>query len=201
MQRHLHPARRFACAVVVLSLGFASLVQAQTPVVPSAVARNAVAPNAAAQNAVAGAWLMRYERQVDDARTTSLHSATSDAVEVVQGRLTLRQSGDSLFGEWQTIVAKGDTAPPPRNVHGVQRRDSLFLRFLPVVDKEASLIATAGHEIVEFIKTYVHGMPPTTTALDVALRGDVLTGTRRSVFMDGTPRGQSQALTGTRAKP
>lgn len=185
MQRHLQAGRPFVFAGSVLSFTLASLVQAQ-PI---------------ALNAVAGVWVMRYERPMNDARSTSVHSATSDAAEVVQGRLTLRQTGDSVFGEWQTIVAKGDTAPAPRDVHGVQRRDSLFLRFRPVVDNEASLIATAAHEFVEFIKTYVHGMPPTTTAFDVALRGDVLTGTRRTVFMDGTPRGQAQALTGTRAKP
>jgi hypothetical protein len=151
-----------------------------------------------AQNAIAGAWLLRYERPVNSG---GLHSTATDAVEVVQGRLTLRQSGDSIFGEWQTIVAKTDTAPPPRSVHGVLRRDSLFLRYIPVVDNDAGIFATAAHEFVEFIKTYVHGMPPTTTALDVAVRGDVLTGTRRTVLLDGTPRGQPQALTGVRAKP
>lgn len=185
MQRHLQAGRPFVFAGSVMSFMLVSLVQAQ-PI---------------ALNAVAGVWVMRYERPMNDARSTSVHSATSDAAEVVQGRLTLRQTGDSVFGEWQTIVAKGDTAPAPRDVHGVQRRDSLFLRFRPVVDNEASLIATAAHEIVEFIKTYAHGMPPTTTALDVALRGDVLTGTRRTILLDGTPRGRPQAITGMRAKP
>ena len=185
MQRHLQAGRPFVFAGSVMSFMLVSLVQAQ-PI---------------ALNAVAGVWVMRYERPMNDVRSTSVHSATSDAAEVVQGRLTLRQTGDSVFGEWQTIVAKGDTAPAPRDVHGVQRRDSLFLRFRPVVDNEASLIATAAHEIVEFIKTYAHGMPPTTTALDVALRGDVLTGTRRTILLDGTPRGRPQAITGMRAKP
>ena len=205
MQRHPQAGRPFVFAGSVLSFTLVSLVHAQ-PIALSAVAQNAVwqnpvRQNPVAQNAVVGVWVMRYERPMNDARSTGVHSATSDAAEVVQGRLTLRQTGDSVFGEWQTIVAKGDTAPAPRDVHGVQRRDSLFLRFRPVVDNEASLIATAAHEFVEFIKTYVHGMPSTTTAFDVALRGDVLTGTRRTVFMDGTPRGQAQALTGTRAKP
>ena len=196
MQSYVRTARPFAFIVVILTLALAGSVHAQGVISP-----NAVAPNAVAQNAVAGAWLMRYERPVNDARSGGLHSATTDAVEVVQGRLTLRQSGDSVFGEWQPIVAKGDTAPPPRNVHGVQRRDSLLLRFIPLVDNDAGMIATAAHEVVEFIKTYVHGMPPTTTALEVALRGDVLTGTRRTVLLDGTPRGQPQALTGARSKP
>ena len=141
---------------------------------------------------------MRYERPVNSG---GLHSTPTDAVEVVQGNLTLRQSGDSIFGEWQTIVANGDTAPPPRNVHGVQRRDSLFLRYIPVVDNNAGMIATAAHEFVEFIKTYVHGMPPTTTALDAAVRGDALVGTRHTVLLDGTPRGQPQTITGVRVQP
>lgn len=200
MQRHLQAGRPFVFAGFVLSFTLVSLVQAQ-PIALNAIALNAVSQSAVAQNAVAGVWVMRYERPMNDARSTSVHSATSDAAEVVQGRLTLRQTGDSVFGEWQTIVAKGDTAPAPRDVHGVQRRDSLFLRFRPVVDNEASLIATAAHEIVEFIKTYVHGMPPTTTAFDVALRGDVLTGTRSTILLDGTPRGRPQAITGMRAKP
>ena len=188
MQRHLQPARARAVTCLILCSASDSSVQAQ-----SAVAQNSGAPNA-----VAGAWIMRYERA---ASSSNLHSTTAEAVEVVQGRLTLRQSGDSIFGEWQTMVARGDTAPPPRSVRGVQRRDSLFLRYIPVVDNDAGIIATAAHEFVEFIKTYVHGMPPTTTALDVAVRGDVLTGTRRTVLLDGTPRGQPQGFTGMRAKP
>lgn len=141
---------------------------------------------------------MRYEHQ-----SHNLHSTAPDPIEVVQGRLTLRQTGDSIFGEWQTMVAKGDTAspPPPRNVHGVQRRDSVFLRFMPIVDSDAGMFATAAQEIVVFLKTYLHGMPPTTTAFDVALRGDALTGTRRTVLLDGTPRGKEEALTGVRTKP
>ena len=161
-------------------------------------AQSAVAQNSVTGNAVAGAWTMRYERPVSSG---NLHSTTADVVEVVQGRLTLRQSGDSVFGEWQTMVAKGDTAPPPRSVHGVQRRDSLFLRYIPVVDNDAGIFATAAHEFVEFIKTYVHGSPPTTTAIEVAVRGNVLLGTRRTVLLDGTPRGEPLAITGMRAKP
>jgi len=223
MQRHLRPARSLALTFAILSAAFSTSAYApgavaqtavaqtavaptsvaQTAVVQTAVAQTAVAPTAVAPTAVAptpvaGAWLMRYERMVNSG---TLHSTTTDAVEVVQGRLTLRQSGDSVFGEWQPMVAKGDTAPPPRSVHGVQRRDSVLLRFVPVVDNDAGMIATAAHEVVEFIKTYVHDMPPTTTALEVALRGDMLTGTRRTVLLDGTPRGQPQVLTGVRAKP
>ena len=199
MQRHLQAGRPFVFAGSVMSFMLVSLVQAQ-PIALNAVAQHAVWQNPVSQNAVAGVWVMRYERPMNDARSTSVHSAMSDATEVVQGRLTLRQTGDSVFGEWTTIVAKGDTAPAPRDVHGVQRRDSLFLRFRPVVDNEASLIATAAHAFVEFIKTYAHGMPPTTTAFDVALRGDVLTGTCRTILLDGTSRGRPQAITGMRAK-
>ncbi|MEP6831886.1 MAG: hypothetical protein ABJB74_00775 [Gemmatimonas sp.] len=149
-----------------------------------------------AQSPVAGTWMMRYEHQPH-----SLHATTPAPIEVVQGRLTLRQSGDSVFGEWQTVVAKGDTAPPPRNVQGVQRRDSVFLRFLPVVDENAGIIASVLDDVVVFLKTYVHGMPPTTTALDVAMRGDALVGIRRTVLLDGTPRSDGEALTGARVKP
>lgn len=153
---------------------------------------------AQAQNTIAGAWVVRYERTVRDSHASA--SATEPAIEVVQGRLTLRQSGDSVFGEWQTTPTKGDSAPPPRNVHGVQRRDSVFLRFLPAVDPDAGMIATALHDLSDFLKLYIHGIQPTTTAIDAVIRGDALVGTRRTVLMDGTPRGNESVLTGTRAK-
>lgn len=151
--------------------------------------------SASAQGTIAGTWSLRYERH------TQQHSAATAQVQVIEGRLTLRLSGDSLFGEWQRVVVRGDTAPPPQNVHGARRGDSVFLRLAPTTDSEAGFLARAAHEAAVFVRTYVHGMPPTTTAFDLSWRGDALAGVRRTVLLDGTPRGGESAVTGVRAKP
>lgn len=166
-----------------------------------AVALSAAPGSAFAQSTFAGTWLLRYERAASGQHASSVNASASPAVEVVQGRLTLRQSGDSLFCEWHMLPAKGDSALPPRSVHGVQRRDSAFLRLIPAVDTTAGIIANAAHEVVVFLRTYIHGMPPTTTAFDLGIRGDVLSGMRRTVLLDGTPRGNESMLTGVRTKP
>lgn len=166
-----------------------------------AVALSAAPALAFAQNTSAGTWLLRYERAASGQQVSNANTSATTPVEIVQGRLTLRQSGDSLFGEWQMLPAKGDSALPPRSVHGVQRRDSLFLRLIPAVDTSAGVIANAAHEVAVFLRTYIHGMPPTTTAFDIAIRGDVLSGIRRTVLLDGTPRGNESVLTGVRTKP
>lgn len=145
--------------------------------------------------AVAGKWTLRYEHQ-----PSGMHNADA-AIQERRALLTLQLNGDSVFGEWQAIVPAPDSAPPPRALRGIRRGDSILVRLDADVDPNASMIATMGHEIVEFIKTYVHGMPPTTTALDVSIRGDSIMGTRRTVLMDGTARGKAFVLSGVRAKP
>lgn len=157
-------------------------------------AQNANAQNAHAQSAVAGQWKLRYEY-----RPNSLHGGEAP-VQQREALLTLRLSADSIFGEWQATVPKGDSTPTPapRALRGVIRHDSVLVQLDQDVDKDAGVLATIGNEIVEFIKTYVHGMPPTTSALNLQFRGDSLIGTRRSVLLDGTPRGVPAVMTGVR---
>src|SRR6185312_5087744 len=74
--------------------------------------------DAGAQSRVAGQWIVRYEREL-----RSMHGGTGNFVRET-ARLTLVQRGDSLTGQWQGIVADGETPPIPRPVRGALVRDT-----------------------------------------------------------------------------
>ena len=115
-------------------------------------------------------------------------------------RMTLRQRGDSILGEWQAIAPDGETAHA-RDLRGVMRGDTVHLQLDPNIGESEGFFAELGREIVEFLKTHVHGIPPMTPIIEIAIRGDSLVGARWSAssnFRVETPR---RTLTAVRETP
>src|SRR6476619_7962935 len=83
----------------------------------------AVSP-AGAQSKVVGRWLVRYEHE-----TRGVHVGTPQLV-IDTVRMTLRQRGDSILGDWQAIVAPGEIAHS-RELRGVVRGDTVRLQLDP----------------------------------------------------------------------
>src|ERR1043166_4186589 len=134
--------------------------------------------NAQAQARVSGEWLVRYEQLM-----RSMHDAEP---RVVNGtaRMTLRVRGDSVFGYWQPPSDSGQTPRTPSNVRGTIHGDSVHVQIDPP-PSEDGFLSELGRELVEFIKTYVHDMPPMTTHIDLIVHGDSLVGTRSAISADG----------------
>ena len=86
------------------------------------------------------------------------------------GQDPLRTRGDSVFGYWQAPSSPGDQPPEPSSIRGTIRGDSVHVQVDPPAPD--GLLAEWGHDIVQFLKTYVHDMPPMTTYLDFVARGD-----------------------------
>jgi hypothetical protein len=149
-----------------------------------------------AQAKVTGKWLVRYEHEV---RGGHMGSGTSRLV-IDSVRITLRQKGDSILGEWQPIATAGETPPSPRTLVGVLRGETARLEVDPSVAATDGYFAELGRELVEFIKEHVHGIPPMTTRLELTSRGDSLIGSRWTASPEGTETSR-RSLSGIREKP
>src|SRR6476620_3091455 len=93
--------------------------------VPFLLALSLAVSPAGAQSRVVGKWLVRYEHE-----TRGVHVGTPQLV-VDSVRMTLRQRGDSILGEWQAIVAPGETAAHPRDLRGIARGDTVRMQLDP----------------------------------------------------------------------
>ena len=152
------------------------------------------ASTAGAQSKVTGKWLVRYEHE-----TRGVHVGTPQLV-VDTVRMTLRQRGDSILGEWQAIAPAGETAHP-RDLRGVMRGDTVRLQLDPNIGESEGFFAELGREIVEFLKTHIHGIPPMTPIIEVAIRGDSLVGARWSASADFRIESPRRTLTAVRETP
>ena len=142
-----------------------------------------VAPPLQAQSPVTGKWLVRYEHEV---RSGHLGGPLVSRIVTDTVRLTLRQKGDSILGEWQVIAPAGETPSSPRTLVGVLRGETARLEVDPNVAATEGYFAELGREIVEFMKEHIHGISPTTTRLELTARGDSLIGSRWSSSTDGS---------------
>lgn len=159
-----------------------------------------VAPRlATAQSTLAGKWIVRYEHQ---SHGIHVHVGTDPAPIVVDSvRMTLRQRGDSIIGDWQAIVAPGEPAAHGRELRGVIRRDTVRMQLDPNVAESEGFFTEMGREIVEFLKTHIHGIPPMTPFIEVTARGDSLVGSRWSASADFAAETPRHALWAVREKP
>ena len=153
----------------------------------------AVSP-AGAQSKVVGKWLVRYEHE-----TRGVHVGTPQLV-VDTVRMTLRQRGDSILGDWQAFVPAGETAHP-RDLRGVLRGDTVRMQLDPNLAESEGFFTELGREIVEFLKTHVHGIPPMTPIIEFSLRGDSLVGARWSASADFSVESPRRMLSAVREKP
>src|SRR5947209_20011844 len=81
---------------------------------------SASAQSGGSRATLTGHWLVRYEHEK--------RSHLSEAQIVIDtARLTLRQRGDSVSGEWQSIVSSNDAPDRPRTLRGVVRLDNIRL--------------------------------------------------------------------------
>jgi len=136
-----------------------------------------------AQAPVTGKWLVRYEHEV---RSGHLGGPLVSRIVTDTVRVTLRQKGDSILGEWQVIVPSGETPPSPRTLVGVLRGETARLEVDPSVAATDGYFAELGREVVEFMKEHIHGISPTTTRLELTTHGDSLVGSRWSSSADGS---------------
>jgi hypothetical protein len=186
--------RRFgiaACVAIGLAIGHAITCRDSL----HAQHAQAITKPVASASGAAGKWLLHYEYQ-----PRALHGKPAP-IENIEVLLTLRAARDSITGEWQRILPPGQPPLLPYVVRGIQRGDSVFLQLVPLPEEDEGMIASALHDIAVFMRTYVHGMPPTTSAIAALIRGDVLTGTRTKVLLDGTPNGKAEPLAGSLARP
>jgi hypothetical protein len=149
--------------------------------------------DAIAQSKVVGRWIVCYEHE-----TRGVHIGMP-ALTVDTVRLTLRQRGDSILGEWQPMGPTGETAAVPRPVRGVLRGETVRAELDPVPGE--GFFSELGREVVDFLKEHVHGIPPMTPQLELILRGDSLVGTRWSASADGAAETSRQSLRAIREKP
>jgi len=153
-----------------------------------------VMPHAvSAQAKLTGSWSVRYIRAL---RIT--HSGDTATIEET-AQMTLHPRGDSVFGFWQTPAANGDPEPTPRTVRGTIRRDTVRVQ----VDEAAhndGFWSELGRDIMDFLKTHVHNMPPTIPFLEFTVRGDSLVGTRRSMTLEGEMRSAPRPFTAVRSR-
>jgi hypothetical protein len=157
------------------------------------LAASLVGSSAAAQSQVVGRWIVRYEHE-----TRGVHVGTPQLV-VDSVRMTLRQRGDSILGEWQAIVPAGETARP-RDLRGVARGDTIRMQLDPNIAESEGFFSELGREIIEFLKTHVHGIPPMTPIIEFSIRGDSLVGARWSASADLSVQSPRRALTAVRDK-
>ncbi len=152
---------------------------------------------AGAQSKVTGKWLVRYEREV---RVGHMGSVTSQIV-TDSVRVSLRQKGDSILGEWQSMSPIGESPKPPRTLVGIARGETARLEVDPNVTNTEGYFSELGREIVEFLKEHIHGIQPMTTKLELSVHGDSLIGTRWSSSADGVTETSRRPVVGVRDKP
>jgi hypothetical protein len=148
-----------------------------------------------AQSKFVGRWLVRYEHEI-----RGVHVGAPQLV-VDTVRMTLRQRGDSVIGDWQAIAAAGEPAPRGRELRGVMRSDTVRLQLDPNLAESEGFFTELGREIVEFLKTHVHGIPPMTPYVEFTMRGDSLVGSRWSASADFSAETPKRALWALREKP
>ncbi len=147
-----------------------------------------------AQAKVDGRWIVQYEHEA-----RGIHGANPQLV-TDSARVTLRQRGDSVLGEWQGIVPAGDAPAHPRVLRGTIRGEIVRLQIDPNVQESEGYFAEIGREIVDFLKEHIHGIPPMITQLELIVRGDALSGSRWSASADGSAEGTHRPLRGAREK-
>lgn len=150
---------------------------------------------AGAQSKVVGRWVVRYEHEV-----RGVHMAPAQIV-VDTVRMTLRQRGDSILGDWQAYAPAGEPAPHARELRGIIRRDTVLMQLDPIISESEGFFSELGREIVEFLKTHVHGIPPMTPFVEVTVRGDSLVGSRWSASADFSAETPRRALWALRERP
>jgi hypothetical protein len=147
-----------------------------------------------AQAKADGRWIVQYEHE-----TRGVHVGTPQLV-TDSARVTLRQRGDSVLGEWQAIVPAGDAPAHPRVLRGTIRGEIVRLQLDPNVQESEGYFAEIGREIVDFLKEHIHGIPPMITQLELTLRGDAFSGSRWSASADGSTETTRRPLRGSREK-
>jgi hypothetical protein len=152
------------------------------------------ASSAGAQSKVVGKWIVRYEHE-----TRGVHVRTPQLV-IDTMRMTLRQRGDSILGDWQAFVPAGETTHS-RDLRGVMRGDTVRMQLDPNIAESEGFFSELGREIVEFLKTHVHGIPPMTPIIEFTMRGDSLVGARWSASADFSVESPRRALSAAREKP
>src|SRR4051812_8058487 len=110
-----------------------------------------------AQGKVDGRWIVQYEHEA-----RGIHGANPQLV-TDSARVTLRQQGDSVHGEWQAIVPAGEAPARPRVLRGTIRGEIVRLQVDPNVQESEGYFAEIGREIVDFLKEHIHGIPPMIT--------------------------------------
>jgi hypothetical protein len=163
--------------------------------VPFLVVLSLSAASVSGQSKVVGQWIVRYEHE-----TRGVHVGTPQTI-VDTVRMTLRQRADSILGDWQPVTPAGETPPHPRDLRGVIRGDTVRIQLDPNIAESEGFFAELGREIVEFLKTHVHGIPPMTPIIELALRGDSLVGARWSASADFSIESPRRALSAVREKP
>jgi hypothetical protein len=159
----------------------------------SGIALGSIAGRAAgAQAQVAGQWLVQYEHEV-----RGVHVSPAP-VEIATARMSLQLRGDSVVGAWEPVSAPGETPSPAREIRGRRLRD-VTAQLAPAPEPAGFFLGLIA-EVVEFLKTHVHGIPPMTTYITFTVRGDSLVGTRRAASADGSVRGRLNALSGVRSR-
>jgi hypothetical protein len=147
-----------------------------------------------AQSKIAGTWNVRYTRTL-----RMMHTGDTTAIDET-AQMTLHPRGDSVFGFWQTPVSNGEPSPPVRTVRGTLRGDTARVQ-VDAAPHDDGFFAELGRDIVEFLKTHIHNMPPTIPFLEFSVvKGDSLIGTRRSMTLEGEMTTAPRLFTGTRAR-
>ena len=159
-----------------------------------AVALLAASHSTLAQTRIDGHWIVQYEYE-----TRGVHVGTPQLI-TDSARMSLRQRGDSVIGEWQAIVPAGEAPAHPRVLRGTIRGETVRLHVDPNVQESEGYFAEIGREIVDFLKEHIHGIPPMTTQIELTVRGDALTGSRWSASADGATETTHRSLRGAREK-
>ena len=160
----------------------------------AAVAASVIFTGSAAAQKVAGEWIMRYERPA----TMSYGEKIAPAE--VRARVTLRQIGDSIFGAWLYSALPGEPAAQANELRGVLHHDTASVSIIPIVDADANMFLNFAQNVVDWMKSHVHGIAPTATLLEFTVRGDSLSGVRRVMAVDGSAKDRVFPLSGARVK-
>ena len=153
------------------------------------------ASSASAQSPLAGQWLVRYEREL-----RAIHGSPPTVISET-ARMSLVQRGDSLFGQWQTIVASGETPPMARTVRGVVLRDAARVQVELPPPENDGYFAELGRDIMEFLRAHIHDMPTMIPVLELNVSGDSLVGTRSTVSLDRQKTTPARPLSAVRDRP
>lgn len=145
---------------------------------------------------LAGQWEVQYERGSVSISTHGSSAPNSEG----HARMTLRHKGDSVFGQWQQVVAAGEPLAPVYELRGMVKGDSGFVLLLPNVDADAGMLRNFANDVIEFLKTHVHGMPPMMTILEFRINGDALSGMRGAIAEDGSVKTAGRPMSAVRAK-